>query len=365
MQALRKAAGSSKELVIGMIPGDGIGRVVLPAAQRVLQTIASSSDSTLPKPSFIELQAGFEHFQKTGAALPPETVAALKNDCSGMAMFGAVSSPSHRVEGYSSPIVKLRKELGLFANVRPVKSVKTDPRQVEMTIVRENTECLYHPTQYVKEERISTNAAGKKVAEATRRITEVASENIGRIAFEIALLAKVRKLTIVHKSNVLATTDGLFRETVRNMQKSDSRFNDVKVEEQIVDSCVYKLFRQPEDFSVLVAPNLYGDIISDGAAALVGSLGLVPSVNAGDSFILGEPVHGSAPDIADRVPAIANPIAAIRSAALMLEYSGWKAEADRIYSAVDAVLEEGKIRTPDLGGKSSTDEVADAICAKL
>ena len=235
--------------------------------------------------------------------------------------------------------------------------------------------------QYVKEERISTNAQGKKVAEATRRITEVASENIGRIAYEIALLAKERKLTIVHKSNVLATTDGLFRETVRNMQKSDPRFADVKVEEQIVDSCVYKwvlsryeatqliapfrLFRQPEEFSVLVAPNLYGDIISDGAAALVGSLGLVPSVNAGDNFILGEPVHGSAPDIADRVPAIANPIAAIRSAALMLEYSGWKAEADRIYSAVDAVLEEGSIRTPDLGGKSSTDEVADAVCKRL
>lgn len=112
------------------------------AAQRVLETIASSSSSSLPKPSFIQLKAGFEHFQATGQALPAETVHALKNDCSGMAMFGAVSSPSHKVEGYSSPIVKLRKELGLYANVRPVRSVKTDPRQVDMTIVRENTECL-------------------------------------------------------------------------------------------------------------------------------------------------------------------------------------------------------------------------------
>ena len=112
------------------------------AAQRVLETIASSSSSSLPKPSFIQLKAGFEHFQATGQALPAETVQALKNDCSGMAMFGAVSSPSHKVEGYSSPIVKLRKELGLYANVRPVRSVKTDPRQVDMTIVRENTECL-------------------------------------------------------------------------------------------------------------------------------------------------------------------------------------------------------------------------------
>ena len=127
----------------------------------------------------------------------------------------------------------------------------------------------------------------------------------------------------------------------------------------------FRLFRQPEDFSTLVAPNLYGDIISDGAAALVGSLGLVPSVNAGHSFILGEPVHGSAPDIASIEPAIANPIAAIRSAALMIEYSGWKEEAARIYKAVNEVLEEGKIRTPDLGGKSTTDEVTDAICGRL
>jgi len=360
MQAVKQATSSKKELVIGMIAGDGIGKVVLPAAQRVLETLASSSSSSFPKPSFLPLQAGFEHFQKTGNALPAETVAALKNECTNLGMFGAVSSPSHKVEGYSSPIVKLRKELGLFANVRPVKSVKTDPRQVDMTIVRENTECLY-----VKEERLTTDSNGKKVAEATRRITQHASENIGRIAYEIALLAKNPKLTVVHKSNVLAVTDGLFRETVRSMQNSDERFKAVKVEEQIVDSCVYKLFRQPEEFSTLVAPNLYGDIISDGAAALVGSLGLVPSVNAGDDFILGEPVHGSAPDIADVRPSIANPIAAIRSAALMLEYSGFKADAERVYKAVDAVLEEGKIRTPDLGGKSTTDEVTDAVCERL
>lgn len=191
-------------------------------------------------------------------------------------MFGAVSSPSHKVEGYSSPIVKLRKELGLYANVRPVRSVETDPRQVDMTIVRENTECLvsrkragetaiavielelvlprpspaaqqhaHKPllctSQYVKEERMTTDPkTGMKVAEATRRITQAASEKIGRIAYEIALLAKEKKLTVVHKSNVLAVTDGLFRETVRGVQSSDERFNAVKVEEQIVDSCVYK-----------------------------------------------------------------------------------------------------------------------------
>jgi homoisocitrate dehydrogenase len=126
-----------------------------------------------------------------------------------------------------------------------------------------------------------------------------------------------------------------------------------------------RLFRDPETFNVLVAPNLYGDIISDGAAALVGSLGLVPSVNAGDDFILGEPVHGSAPDIADVRPSIANPIAAIRSAALMLEYSGFQEQAQRVYKAVDEVLEQGSFRTPDLGGKSTTDEITDAVCERL
>ncbi|GJN90478.1 hypothetical protein Rhopal_003489-T1 [Rhodotorula paludigena] len=364
MQALRESA---KTLRIGMIAGDGIGRNVLPAAQRVLEAVPG-----IPKPSFIPLDAGFEHFQKTGTALPRETVDRLKSECTA-AMFGAVSSPSHKVAGYSSPIVALRKEMDLYANVRPVKSVEGhDPRMVDMTIVRENTECLY-----VKQETMEETPAGR-VARATRQISERASTRIGRMAFEIALAADQVKqqrsgaaraygwtgkptVTIVHKSNVLSVTDGLFREAVRAVA---SEYPNVEVNEQIVDSLVYRLFREPEQLSTLVCPNLYGDIVSDGAAALVGSLGLVPSVNVGDSFIMGEPVHGSAPDIADRVPSIANPLASIRSAALMLEFMGYVEPAAKIYDAVDNAIRQGQV-TPDLGGKLSTDEVTEVVMKAL
>ncbi|GAA93426.1 uncharacterized protein L969DRAFT_96050 [Mixia osmundae IAM 14324] len=368
--ALQQAA--AKGLRIGMIPGDGIGKVVIPAAQRVLETVKG-----IPKPSFVTLPAGFEHFQATGTALPPDTISTLKNECNA-AMFGAVSSPSHKVEGYSSPIVRLRKELDLYANIRPVMSVPGGQgRQIDMTIVRENTECLY-----IKSETIEDTPDGK-VAIARRQISERASRRIGEMAFEVALAsAAVRarlpedqriwkgppKVTIVHKSNVLSVTDGLFRETVRSVKETGEgieRYKDVQLEEGIVDSLVYKLFREPEKLSTLVCPNLYGDIVSDGAAALVGSLGLVPSVNAGDSFIMGEPVHGSAPDIADRTPAIANPIAAIRSAALMLEYMGFPEPALAIYRAVNDVLLQGEHLTPDLGGTASTDQVVEAVLKGL
>ncbi|KAK4700298.1 homoisocitrate dehydrogenase, partial [Phenoliferia sp. Uapishka_3] len=361
-QSLRASAQTG--LRIGMISGDGIGRIVLPAAQRVLQEVKG-----IPKPSFIQLDAGFELFQKTGVALPQATVDALKGECNA-AMFGAVSSPSERVEGYSSPIVALRKKMDLYANVRPVKSVEgTEGRMVDMTIVRENTECLY-----IKQETIEDTPQGK-VARATRQISERASTRIGKMAFEIALAgAEIRKqrgstygwqgpptVTIVHKSNVLSITDGLFRESVRAVA---SAYPGVVVNEQIVDSLVYKLFREPENLSVLCCPNLYGDIVSDGGAALVGSLGLVPSVNVGDDFIMGEPVHGSAPDIANIMPSIANPIASIRSAALMLEFMGFTESAAKIYDAVDSVLRAGLV-TPDLGGKMTTDQVTDAVLRAL
>ncbi|RSH91074.1 homoisocitrate dehydrogenase [Saitozyma podzolica] len=359
------AALKRTALRIGMIPADGIGREVLPAAQMAIEALGSA----IPKPTFIPLLAGWEEFQKRGKALPDETVQILKNECDG-AMFGAVSSPSHKVEGYSSPIVALRKHLDLYANVRPVSSVpgqKVD-KIVDMVIVRENTECLY-----VKREKISDLPNGGKIAIAERQITSTASERIGKMAFEIALRRGQErsestwegwahaqpKVTIIHKSNVLSVTDGLFRESVRKVGEADPRYKGIKIEEQIVDSMVYRLFREPEYFDVCVAPNLYGDIISDGAAALVGSLGLVPSVNAGDDFVMGEPVHGSAPDIEGKN--IANPIASIRSAALLLSSLGYYGPAARITSAVDRVLLEGKHMTPDLGGRSTTTDVTEAV----
>jgi len=339
-----------------MIPADGIGKEVLPAAQRALEALGSD----IPKPKFIDLLAGFEFFARTGEALPEETVQALQHECN-CAMFGAVSSPSKKVTGYSSPIVALRKKLDLYANIRPVRSVDgVGGKKVDMVIVRENTECLY-----VKQETLSSGPQGKE-SRAVRLITERASRRIGQMAFETALARPNPHLTIVHKSNVLSITDGLFRETVRavpSLPGVAGRYDSIKVDEQLVDSMVYRMFREPEAFDVAVAPNMYGDIISDAAAALVGSLGLVPSVNAGDSFVMGEPVHGSAPDIAGK--GIANPVASIRSAALLLTHLGHHGPAKRIEDAVDSVLKEGKILTPDLGGSSRTEEVVEAIVKRI
>lgn len=365
---VRGYATQAKTLKIGLIPGDGIGREVIPAGRQILEALPKEDGLSF---EFVDLLAGFDHFKKTGTALPDETVEILKSECDG-ALFGAVSSPTTKVAGYSSPIVALRKKLGLYANVRPVKSVEgADQRPVDLVIVRENTEDLY-----VKEERLFTAEDGTQVAEAIKRISATASERIGKIAFDIALqrqalreagapsIHKQSTVTITHKSNVLSLTDGLFRETIRKFYDANKdKYAAVNVNEQIVDSMVYRLFREPEAFDIVVGPNLYGDILSDGAAALVGSLGVVPSANVGDEFVIGEPCHGSAPDIEGR--GISNPIATIRSTALMLEFLGFPEPAARIYKAVDANLAAGQITTPDLGGKSSTREVIDDIVKRL
>ncbi|XMA11717.1 hypothetical protein WAI453_004508 [Rhynchosporium graminicola] len=355
---------ATRTLRIGLIPGDGIGKEVIPAGRRLLEALPASLKL---KFEFIDLEAGFETFEKTGAALPDKTVEILKSSCDG-ALFGAVSSPSSAIKGYSSPIVALRKKLDLYANVRPVKSVLSAKNPIDMVIVRENTEDLY-----VKEERTFEAADGSgKVAEAIKRISERASYRIATMAGEIAQRRqKIRDsgvasihsaplVTITHKSNVLSQTDGLFRSTAR---EALAKFPGIGVEEQIVDSMVYKLFRQPESYDVIVAPNLYGDILSDGAAALVGSLGLVPSANVGEGFAIGEPCHGSAPDIAGQN--ISNPIATLRSVALMLEFLKEEKAAAIIYQAVDANLTEGKYLSPDLGGKALTTEVVDDILRRL
>lgn len=212
--------------------------------------------SAIPQTQFVPLLAGWEEFNKNGKALPDETVQILKEECDG-AMFGSVSSPSHKVAGYSSPIVALRKHLDLYANVRPVTSVSIGgvpaPHKVDMVIVRENTECLY-----IKKEELTTDpTTGEKVAFATRKISEGASSRIGKMAFEIAQRRGAEraaapgrsfwqgepKVTIVHKSNVLSVTDGLFRESVRAVGE---KFTGVKMEEQLVDSMVYRMFREPE-----------------------------------------------------------------------------------------------------------------------
>jgi homoisocitrate dehydrogenase len=361
---------AARSLRIGLIPGDGIGREVIPAGRRVLESLPASLGLNF---SFVDLDAGFDCFKATGSALPDKTVHTLQKECDG-ALFGAVSSPSTKVEGYSSPIVAMRKKLGLYANVRPCKTTASPafksptPHPIDLVIVRENTEDLY-----VKEEKTYPDPSGQgQIAEAIKRISSKASWRIANIAGEIATRrqkmrdntanAKEAMVTITHKSNVLSQTDGLFRSTAREAL-AQSQFNSLKIEEQIVDSMVYKLFLQPQYYDVIVAPNLYGDLLSDGAAALVGSLGLVPSANVGEGIVIGEPCHGSAPDIEGK--GIANPIATIRSVGVMLEFLNLPEAAEVIYKAVDANLGEGKFVTPDLGGKASTEEVLQDVIKRM
>ncbi|MBP7960707.1 MAG: isocitrate/isopropylmalate dehydrogenase family protein [Caldilineaceae bacterium] len=341
---------------IALIPGDGIGQEVVPAARRVLTATGLSFD-------FVDLDAGWATFQQTGTALPPETLTALRT-CDG-AIFGAVSSPSHKVPGYSSPIVAMRNALDLYANLRPIVSAPVAGSRpgIDMLIVRENTECLY-----VKRERLSEDG---NTAIAERVITRGASERIARMAFEQAQKRQKAKgkgqkakgerglVTIVHKANVLSVTDGLFREAALAVA---AEFPDVEVEEQLVDSMLYRMIREPARYDVVVAPNLYGDILSDGGAALVGGLGLVPSANVGDHFVLVEPVHGSAPDIAGR--GMANPMATLRAAALLLAHLGQPDIAAHIENAVNQALILG-FHTPDLGGKATTDEVTASVVKLL
>jgi homoisocitrate dehydrogenase len=275
--------------------------------------------------------------------------------------------------------VALRKKLSLYANVRPCKTTLSPafasptPHPIDLVIVRENTEDLY-----VKEEKTYADPSGEgQIAEAIKRISSKASWRIANIAGEIAVRrqkmreqaaateeekAKKALVTITHKSNVLSQTDGLFRSTAREAL-SQPQFSSLAIEEQIVDSMVYKLFLQPQYYDVIVAPNLYGDLLSDGAAALVGSLGLVPSANVGDGIVIGEPCHGSAPDIEGK--GIANPIATIRSVGVMLEFLDLPDAANAIYRAVDGNLGEGKFVSPDLGGSATTEQVLNDIIKRL
>ncbi|MCE7983803.1 MAG: isocitrate/isopropylmalate dehydrogenase family protein [Caldilinea sp. CFX5] len=339
-----------RSIQIALIPGDGIGREVVPAAQQVLQATG------LPI-TFVELAAGWETFQAQGTALPAATMEGLRT-CDG-ALFGAVSSPSQRVAGYSSPIIGLRKHFDLYANLRPVVSAPVAGSQpnVDMLIVRENTECLY-----VKQERWADEGA---TAIAERVITRRASARIAHTAFQQARLRQARNphrqplVTVVHKANVLSLTDGLFRETVLAVAQE---YPDIGVEEQLVDSMVYRMIREPQRYDVVVAPNLYGDILSDAAAALVGGLGLAPSANVGEKFIVAEPVHGSAPDIAGQ--GIANPLATLLAAALLLETLGQQQAAGQIQGAVDHVLHHGP-HTRDLGGDATTAAVTRAVLDQL
>jgi len=330
------------------MPGDGIGQEVIPAAVAVLQAV-------IPDLETVEVEAGWTCFLKHGASVPESTLATIR-DC-GAGLFGAVSSPSYEVAGYRSAIITMRQALDLYANIRPVQSwPHVSPRSgLDMIIVRENTEGLY-----IGRERVEDSETGRvETAVAERVITRKASLQIAEKTKQIMASQNRKKLTIVHKANVLPLTDGLFRDCVREVfnaktQRSEDAKKDTsassaptstklstsprfKIDELLVDVAALKMLEDPERFDVVVTTNLFGDILSDAASFWGGGLGLSPSLNWGDGIAVAEPVHGSAPDIAGQ--GIANPIASILSAAMLARYV-WELEeaAGRIETAVSHTL---------------------------
>lgn len=320
---------------IAVIPGDGIGKEVMEATINVLDALNLDFEYTYG-------DAGDECLEKTGAALPKETLDLIKN--SDACLFGAAGETAADV------IVKIRQEMKMFANLRPVKSYPNTNslfKDVDFMIVRENTEGMY-----IADEEKETEEG----AIARRIITRKAEERIIRYAFEYAKANNRKKVTAVHKANVLKKTDGLFKEIFYEVAEE---YPDIESEDFYVDATAMYLITNPQSFEVIVTTNLFGDILSDEGAGLVGSLGLIPSANIGEEGALFEPVHGSAPDIAGEKKA--NPTAMLLSAVMMLRHLNLTDEADKLDAAILKVLEEGIYLTGDLDGSSNTFEMAEAI----
>ncbi|WP_028306938.1 isocitrate/isopropylmalate dehydrogenase family protein [Desulfitibacter alkalitolerans] len=328
---------------VTIIPGDGIGPEVMEATLRILAAAGSPLE-------WEKVEAGEKVIEREGTPLPAAVLDSIKRNK--VALKGPITTPVGK--GFKSVNVTLRKELNLYANLRPVKNlpnVRTRFENVDLVVVRENTEDLYVGIERQVEE-------GR--AEAIKIISADASKRIAHFAFEYAKMYNRRKVTAVHKANILKLTDGLFLECCKEAAQD---YPQIKFEEKIVDNMCMQLVQFPESFDILVMPNLYGDILSDLAAGLVGGLGLVPGANIGDDAAVFEAVHGSAPDIAGMNKA--NPIALLLSACMMLDYLKYQDISQRIRTAVDQVLLEGQFITCDLGGSSSTNEITEAIMAKL
>lgn len=325
---------------IAIICGDGIGKEVMSACEYLLDKLDLDF-------SFKYGDAGFDCYNKNGTTLPEETLKIAKK--SDATLFGASTS----TPGQPSPIINLRKQLNVYANLRPIKSyrgVRSIHDDIDFLIVRENTEGLYSQKEYGDSDKVI----------AERIITRNASEKISEIAFKQCIERNQSKVTCVHKSNVLKKTDGVFKESFFKIAQN---YPQIQTEDFYVDAAAMYLLTQPQNFEVIVSTNLFGDILSDESAGLVGGLGLAPSGNIGDENGLFEPVHGSAPDIAGKN--IANPCSMILSAAMMLDYLGEKEIANSINKSVEKVISECKIRTPDLGGDSKTMDVTKAIASEL
>ena len=328
---------------ITLIAGDGIGPEVTEAVLRILHVAGVKID-------WDRQEAGITAFERHRTALPVELLDSVKR--TRIALKGPVTTPIG--EGFTSVNVGLRKALDLYANLRPVWSLPGVPSRftgIDLVIVRENTEDLYSGLEH---------EVVPGVIESLKIITEKASRRIAEFAFNHARRHGRKKVTAIHKANIMKLGDGLFIRTTRDVAR---QFTDVAYEEKIVDAACMLLVMKPETFDVLVLPNLYGDIVSDLCAGLVGGLGVVPGANLGLESAVFEAVHGSAPDIAGKN--LANPTALLLSALLMLRHIGEDDAAARIQRGLYAVLERRDVRTRDLGGSSSTTEFTAAICAAV
>ncbi len=330
-------------MTITLIPGDGIGPEVTRAVVRVL----AASGFT---PEWETYSAGAEAVKEHGTTLPQALLDSVTRNK--IALKGPITTPIGK--GFTSVNVGLRQALDLYANLRPVWNLPSVPSRfsgVDLVIVRENTEDLYAGLEHV---------VVPGVVESLKIITEKATARIARFAFEYARKHKRKTVTAVHKANIMKLGDGLFLETSRRVAAD---YPDVAFDDRIVDAACMHLVMHPERLDVLLLPNLYGDIVSDLCAGLVGGLGVVPAANLGGNGVgVFEAVHGTAPDIAGRD--VANPTALLLSAVLMLQHLGEDDRADRIMTALKAVLASGHV-TPDLGGKASTTTFADAICREI
>ncbi len=328
---------------ITLIPGDGIGPEVADAVVRIIGAAGVSID-------WERHIAGVAAFERTGKALPVELIESIRRNR--VALKGPIGTPIG--EGFTSVNVGLRKALALYANLRPVWNLPGVPARyegVDLVIVRENTEDLYAGLEH---------EIVPGVVESLKIISEVASTRIARFAFAYARRHGRKRVTAIHKANIMKLGDGLFLSCVRAVAPE---YPEIVYDERIVDAACMHLVMNPGQFDVLVMPNLYGDIVSDLCAGLVGGLGVVGSANLGVEAAVFEAVHGSAPDIAGRN--IANPTALLLSAVLMLRHIEEHAAADRIMTALERVLVSGAVRTRDLGGSATTTQFADAICGAI
>jgi isocitrate dehydrogenase (NAD+) len=328
---------------ITLIPGDGIGPEVSNAMKMVLR--ASGVDI-----EWEEVEAGEAQIEKYGTPLPEHVIEAIKRNK--IAIKGPITTPVGK--GFKSVNVTLRQNLDLYINLRPVKSFKgieSRYSDVDLVIVRENTEDLYAGIEH---------KIGDYAAESIKLITKPASKRIVEFAFDYAKNNKRSTITAVHKANIMKLSDGLFLNTAREVaeENKEIKFNDL-----IVDAAAMNLVINPQKYDVMVMPNLYGDILSDLCAGLVGGLGIIPGANIGKDYAVFEAVHGSAPDIAGQNKA--NPTAIIQSAIMMLKHIGEYGYAAKIESALSKVFIEGKVLTTDLGGTATTTEFAEEICKNL